>query len=132
MVGGVWLLAGARRGTESAYPVDGHVQVFAEAADGGCCVLEVVVQVEAVIEFGVLGLLGCGFEEVREAFQQSGSWMQDLVGQCGGELVRLGGVELVGEMEDRVAVDVAAIRTGRRAGVRVGGQGGSRVGFGMD
>ncbi len=105
--------SGLRRRCERTHLVGGGVQVLAEAAQGGCRVVEVVVQVESVFALGFSGLLGGCLEEVRESFENAADRVEDLVGECGGVFVRAGGVEAVGQAEDGPAVDVASFGNGR-------------------
>ncbi|WP_405734898.1 hypothetical protein OG607_41365 [Streptomyces sp. NBC_01537] len=104
------------------HPVDGDVQVFAEGAHRSGGFLEVVVQVEPVVAFGVFGLLGRCLEEFSEAFQEPVGRFQDLVGELGVFVVGRGGVEPVGEAEDLEAEDVTARGVGGRGdGCRLAG-----------
>ena len=107
---------GLRRG-ESLEAVDRDVQVLAEGAHRGGGVLKIVVQVEAVVGLGLLGLLGCCLEELGEAFQEPVGRFQNVIDELGCLVERLGGVEPVGQVQDDAAVDVVACGVGGGAGL---------------
>lgn len=98
VVGHGFLPAPAPGDGEGMHAVDGDVQVFAEPAQRERGRLEVVVELEAVLAFGCLGRLGCRFEEVFEAGEESLGRLQDLIEEAGGFVVRAGGIQLVGEI----------------------------------
>lgn len=94
------------------------MQVLADLAQGGCGVVEVVVQVVLLItEF--LDLLGGRLEELGEPFEESVGGFQDLVDEAGGVLVGSGFLELVREVQDVAAVAVVVRRVGGGVGVQV-------------
>ncbi len=99
------------------------MQDLSEAADLGSGVGEVVGQVEAVVLLGFLGFLAGCFEELAELCQQAVGGFKDLMQKGSGIRVRLGCVEPVGQIAQRVAVDVGGAAVWCAGGVPGRGHG---------